>query len=348
MFEQPWFLLLLVPIILLGQPRRFFLRHSYIEVVRKKTWRTRSRYLIDFLNIFAITWLVVASANFYFAQQTKKKTLLSHNYVLINDASASMLETDKPRGIGKQLKSVIEGNKVFLSFLKNKEDVKDLVGSIVFSNDAYVVSYLVDDPSFVEKKLDAIDYTQPPLAGGTMIDRAAWSGITMILNKNLPRRDDFISLQMKFYGLGDKVKIDNEIQYFIDNKHKYAGSSLILFTDGIILYPGGAQNFMSVYKLFHFCELLGIRVYFLSVEQIPGFISKYAEATGGFAIILGNNLSKIKFIYEDIASEQANEYSIETKEIDTSTAEILAIGALFAMALSFILSNGYSRSFTEV
>src|SRR6185369_2843283 len=91
----------------------------------------------------------------------------------------------KENGIGVELTAVLSGNDKLLNFLGKREDgSRDLVGAIVFSNDAFTVSNLCDDPFFVQKKLKRIDYRLSPLAGGTDIESGLWAALEMLLSQN--------------------------------------------------------------------------------------------------------------------------------------------------------------------
>lgn len=355
MFKQPLFLLLfaLVPLFLWFRHQRYFLRHSYVDSLSKVTGVNRWRTIKSVCFYLALTCLIVAAADPQFQVTESKQVLLVHKYVLINDGSGSMVDSKKDRGVGRELDTVHKGNEAFLKLLDQRNDgSKDLVGAIVFSNDAYVVSHLTDDPTFVAKKLSYIDYRLPPMSGGTQLEKALWAGVFLILNvnKGTELSDDMKRLQTRMYGRGLKMKQDSLVnKIVVDNKDRAKGASLVVFTDGIFDRPEGAQDVMSSFKIMDFCKLMGIRVYVISVEELQDLVTIYCKETGGNGVVIRQyNQSLFNQAYTDIVKSQANEYVVTERVEDRSLAMWLATAGLSFFLVNLVLANTISRVFTEV
>jgi hypothetical protein len=351
MIENPYFLLfiLLFPCYFyFWNRRKFYFRHPYIKHLSNssKVW-FNWQYFILLGSLF----LVIAASNFIWKTKETHRVALVHKYVLVNDGSGSMVNMSKKNGIGKELTAILSGNEKLLSFLGNRKDgSKDLVGAIVFADDAFTVSYLCDDPNFVHKKLLRIDYRVPPMSLGTNIGAGIWAAIDMILAQDKTiSQDDLDKLQVRFYGEGHQLKKDDFITSIIDHKDKFVGTSIIFFTDGIFQDAAGNQRVMSTYKLINFCKDMGVRVYFISIFELDDFIAKYSKNTGGRGeVVLNYDQKRLEQIYEEIATSQAQEYIMKDVVVDRSFAQWFGIAGLVLVLFGVVLHNTKQLSFTEV
>lgn len=355
MFKQPLFLLLfvLVPLFLWFRHQRYFLRHSYVDSLSQVTGVSRWRAIKSVCFYLALICFILAAADPQFQVTEQKHTLLVHKYVLINDGSGSMVDGNKDRGIGRALGTVQKGNEAFLKLLDQRDDgSKDLVGAVVFANDAYVVSHLVDDPVFVAKKLSYVNYRSPPMALGTQLEKALWAGVFLVMNvnKGTELSDDMKRLQVRMYGAGLKIKQDAFVKKVVDeNKERAKGASLVVFTDGEFSSPEGAQHLMSCYKIMDFCKLVGIRVYVISVEQLQDLVMISCKETGGNGVVIKEyNQARFDQAYTDIVKSQVNEYVVTERVADRSLAMWLATGGLCFFLVNLVLANTLSRVFTDV
>lgn len=355
MFKQPLFLSLfaLVSLFLWLRHQRYFLRHSYVDSLSQVTGVSHWRVVKAGCFYLALACFIFAAADPQFQVTEQKHTMLVHKYVLINDGSGSMVEGNKDRGVGRALGTVQKGNEVFLKLLDQRNDgSKDLVGAIVFSNDAYIVSHLVDDPAFVAKKLSYVDYRNAPMNGGTQLEKALWAGVflAMNVNKGTELSDDMNRIQVRMYGYGFKVKQDAFVKKVVDdNQDRVKGASLVIFTDGVFYQPEGANQVMSCYKIMDFCKLMGIRIYVISVEQLQSLVMVSCKETGGSGVVIKEyNQARFDQAYTDIVKSQANEYVVTEKVADKSLAMWMAIVGLCFFLINLVLANTISRVFTEV
>jgi hypothetical protein len=299
--------------------------------------------------LFWTAWisLVVAAVNPYLSYVQSTKVLLIHKYILINDGSGSMVDENHVDGVGFRLKSVNEANKRFLRKLNKREDgTKDYVGALVFSNDAYVVSYLIDDPLFVEKKLEHINYRNHPLNQGTDMDKAIWAGINMAF-MHKKRSDKLNSIKIKFYDRGRALHVDSKVEEVLAFKEEVVGSTLVIFTDGEF-GADGSKDYMSIFKLLDFCRLAGIKVYIIVLDRVDPLVVAYSKATGGSAEIIREISSKtLGPIYERIVNTNANEYVYRETKMDQFLAQYFGLAALVLFSLYFMIKNTAARNFTE-
>lgn len=302
--------------------------------------------------LMGAAFLVMGACNFVWKTKESFRVSLVHKYVLINDGSGSMVDYNKPNGIGKELTSVLSGNAKLFEFLGKRQDgSKDLVGAVVFSSDSYVVSFLSDDPEFVHKKLKRVDYRLPPMNQGTYVGIGLWTGLEMVLSHDKSiSQSDLDHLQLKFYGAGHNIKKDSVTEALVANKNVFAGSSLIFFTDGIFDYPEGNPRIMSTYKIINFCKDMGIRVYFISIFQLDPLIIRYCKDSGGRGELItdGYNKKRLEEIYEDIVTSQAKEYTIKEESVDRSLGTILGLIGLALVLCGLVLHNTKQLNFTEV
>jgi hypothetical protein len=295
-------------------------------------------------------FITLAAANFTLSMTEKTKVYQVHKYVLVNDGSGSMVDNNKENGIGDALGAVLAGNEKLFDFLGKREDgSKDLAGAVVFSDDAFVVSWLSDDPQFVHQKLRRIDYRLQPLARGTNIESGLWAGVEMLLSHNdVVKQDDLDKLQVRFYGEERSIKTDDFIKSLISQKDKFAGGSIIIFTDGIF-NPDGSRARMSSFRIIDFCKLVGIRVYFVSIFDLDTQLIKFCNETGGRGeIIKGFNKKRLEVIYNDIVESQAKEYVVKEQSVDHSLSYIFGCIGLWCMLVGFFLHTTSQLNFTEV
>ena len=349
MIQNPYSLLLLLlfPVYFYFRNRvKFYFRHACLENLSGRTTNTLFKW--QYFMLLGAFFITLAAANFVFSMTDRIKVYQVHKYVLVNDGSGSMVDSQKENGVGHQLTAILSGNDKLFELLGNRGDgSKDLVGAIVFSNNAFIVSGLTDDPRFVQQKLKRIDYRAEPLAMGTDIEAGLWGGVEMLLSHNhVVNEDDLIKLQFKFYGQETRVKSDDLIESI--NKEKIAGGSIIIFTDGVF-NPHGSQNKMSSYKLIDFCKMMGIRVYFISVYDLDSELVRFCKETGGRGdIIKGFDRKKLEAIYNEIVVSQANEYVVKEQIVDRSLSEIFGgIGLWFILA-GFFIHMTIQLNFTEV
>lgn len=349
MINNPYLLLLLCvfPLYFLIRKRvKFYFRHAYIDTLSGN----KACAVVNWQSfiMIGILFLILAASNITWQTKESVKVFKVHRYVLVNDGSGSMVERDKDNGIGKALNSVLSGNNRLFDFLgKRKDGSKDLVGAIVFSDDAFTVSNFSDDPEFVKKKLHRIDYREYPLSSGTDIEAGLWAAVEMLLLDNIDK-DELSYLQVRFYGEGYELKVDDKLQSIVNKKNNVVGSSIIIFTDGIFNAYGN-QKKMSSHKIINFCKLVGIRVYFISLFALDSKISEFCKATGGRGeIVSGYDQKRLEEIYDDIAKSQAKEYSFKEMSVDHSLSDIFGLIGLALIVLGLVLHVTLQRNFTEV
>ena len=352
MFDNPYFLLLLVlpAAFLIYGGRRYYLRHAYVRSLTDAKPIARSKYLQSGSIWAGWILLVIASANFLWGTTIVQKRHPVHKYILINDGSGSMVDGRKERGVGERLDPVYKGNKALLDMLDKRNDgSRDLVGAIVFSNDAFVVSYMVDEPQFVAKKLSFVDYRRPPMALGTQLENALWAGIYMILSNEKEPGDDVNKIRLRMFGFGNDYKRE-DVQTELEKYRPISENAcIIIFTDGEFDSPAGHQNRMSVYKQLRLCKDLGIKVYVISVATVDNFVDRYTKDTGGFSTIFHDfDEEKFRKAYENIVESQTTEEVVVQQSVDKSLATITAAVALSLLSFGLLLSLTVGRNFTEV
>lgn len=351
MIQNPYLLLLLLlfPVYFYFRNRvKFYFRHACLDNLRGKTVKTYLKW--QYFMLFGAFFITLAAANFVFSATEKIKVYQVHKYVLVNDGSGSMVNNSKENGIGDELMAVLSGNDKLFDFLGNRQDgSKDLVGAVVFSNDAFTVSGLTDDPRFVQQKLNRIDYRLPPLGMGTDIESGLWAGVEILLSHNdAINQYDLTKIQFRFYGLETQIKPDDFIKSIVADKDKFAGGSIIIFTDGVF-NPHGDQRKMSSFKIIDFCRMIGIRVYFISIYNLDAQLVKFCKETGGRGdIIKGFDKKRLEEIYNEIVVSQANEHIVKEQSVDHSLSEIFGGIGLWFILVGFFIHTTIQLNFTEV
>jgi hypothetical protein len=346
-FEHPYFLsiFLLAAAFLLFRKRKYFLKHASVSNLSK----TKKYNSVMVLNCFGWTALVIAASGLTWGEILPVSKKLAHKYVLVNDASGSMIEGEAD-GRGPKLIAVERGNSALLKMLSKREDGSiDKVGAMVFSNDAYIVSYIVDDPEFVQQKLNSVNYRLPPLGGGTNVDKALWSSIGLFLKdaKQLSEEQLF-AIGNLMYGTGGFEPTETAQQIIERFKPFTVGCSVVIFTDGMF-FPDGNESMMSTYKLLQLSKRLGIRVYLISVETIDRLVFEALLETGGTGIVLkGFDVEALEKVYADIVKSQSHEEFVTEESIKRSLSFWFGSFALTCLGVANLLRYTVNRSFTEV
>ena len=348
--EHPYFLLLLLFFPLYFYFRnvvKYYFRHACLENLSNKIVKTQFKW--QHLILVGAFFLIIAACSIIRESKELAKVYAVHKYVLVNDGSGSMVNNSKENGIGNELIAVLAGNDILLNFLgKRKDGSKDLVSAIIFSDDAFIVSGLSDDPKFVQKKLKRVDYRMPPLSSGTNIEAGLWGGLEMLLSNNdLVKQEELDHLQFKFYGKGP-LKTDDAVEAIVARKSNFVGNSIIIFTDGFFNAEGD-RNKMSSFKIIDFCKLIGVRVYFISIGSLNETLIKSCKNTGGRGdVIQGYDRKAIERIYEEIVTSQANEYVLREVAVDHSLSDLFSVFGIVLVYLGLIFRNTVYLNYTEV
>jgi hypothetical protein len=334
-FERPWLLTALIVFPL------FFLSGAYYIRVPWGLAGSRKDYVLIikcFIYYLAYACLVIATAGPIGGITIKENKALSRRYVLVNDASGSMVSNDLPRGVGDRLKAVELGNDYFLKLVKNG----DLVGASVFSDDFFIICYPTTDVKFVKNRLDSIDYTIPPLSWGTRLDLAVWGGIEMILKD----KNGWDAVKSRMHKT---VKDDNIVDEF-SKKNDLSGSSIILFTDGeFYMAEGDDRTVMSMFKLFDLCKKIKVKVFILSVELIDPVISECVVNTGGYTSYLSQAFSPDEFkkAYESILEMSPVEHVVSERVERVDFSKFFAIAGVLFLLIDRLLKMIFFR-ITEI
>lgn len=348
--ENPWGFTLLLAFVVywfFHNRVKYYFRHPCLANITTTKKRWHDWQAIMLVGIF---FIILACCNFVFKTKEVSNVLMVHKYVLVNDGSGSMVDAKEPNGIGNELKAVLGGNEKFFSVLGNRKDgSKDLVGAIVFADDAFIVSYLTDEPEFVHKKLLRIDYRLPPMNGGTHIQAGLWSALSMLLEQDkFFTTTELDKLERRFYGHGLTLKKDAIIEEAITHKANLTGNSLIIFTDGLFSSAEGGSSIMSAFKLLDFCKMCGIRVYFISIFELDKRIADYCKQTGGRGeVIKGYDKKRLEEIYGDIASSQAKEYTVKEDVVDRSLSQYFGLIGLYCVFVGLFVKSMFAN-YTEV
>src|SRR3989344_2789938 len=352
-FEHPWFLLLLLLVLLLiiFRKPKYFIRHSYLPAIMG----AKKIALVSFLMWTGWLLIILATVDYAIGYKDSYQKLITHNYVLINDGSGSMVANGELNGVGKNLTTLLNANDNFLKTLESIERSdgnRDSVGMLVFSSDPFILSYFVEDYDFIRQKMFQLDWRIPPLNQGTEVNKAIWAGINLILKKNMDlggssfSDEELINLELGFRGESRIFSIQ-KFKFLVERfsliRQQIKGSSMIIFTDGSFSIDGGEAS-MSVIKLLLFCKEMDIRVYFISVEPIDSVLINYVKLTGGEVTIVESfNRERISNAYKKIANQQAGEREIVDPHQKKSYSDLFAGMGLALLTIYVVLKNTVSR-----
>lgn len=338
-------LLLLIPLGLIFRKNKYYLNCSWLKPLKNSNQFLLPFKLNQSLLIISFLSLILASLGIFMSQKVQEKHILARKYVLVNDGSGSMLDQMAPKGIGVRIKSLLAGNKAFCNGLAQRNDgYKDLVAALVFSNHSFIISYLSEDCNFVFNKIQKVNYNQSPLGLGTRMEKALWGAIALLLDED----DDLEYLSEKMFGFGS-LKLDPKMEELIAKiKLKTDNDIVIAFTDGELPEVEGNNFYMSIVKILELYKKIGIKFYFLSLENMDKIIVNLSKDTGGDAILIKENQKAFESIYTTILNNQLKDFKTVEKTINQPLTTILGIVSLICFVVWFICKNTFCFKLTEI
>lgn len=361
MFDHPWVFLSLIFLIavIFWRKSGYFVKVGSLSKIAPSYERNKGKIIWKkffplFVFFSGMSLLILSAADFWMGYQQQSKKYLLHNYVMINDGSGSMLWDPQT------IPTLLSGNKVFFETLKEldrKDDERDLVAQVVFSNGSYVVSYFREDYDNLMRKMELVDWRASPLNQGTDAGSGFWSAIQLTLKKNSYNGGhNYSSEEMKMliahvrgaeedeFKLGGKLKEKTAIL-----RDELKGYVFIVFTDGqfdMSPYP----EFISPGKTISLCKELGIKVYIISVGSANAELQESIRATGGsmFFIKTSRDSKALAVLYKKIAENESRSTKNFVEQKKHYYYQWFAVPALALLSLWIVLKNTVSRSLTEL
>ena len=299
-----------------------------------------------------MTLLILSAADLWLGYEETSKKYLLHNYVLINDGSGSMV------GVPDAIPAMLSGNRIFFETLKQsdrKDDERDLVAQVVFSNGAYVVSYFREDYDNLMRKMELTNWTSPPLNMGTDAGSGLWSALQLSLKKNQQNGGHaYTNEEMKFLiarvrGMESELSLNKALEEKTNViRNELNGYVFIVFTDGMFDLSSSPE-FISPTKTIQLCKKLGIKVYVISVGSANGELSELVKSTGGTMMFIktNNDRKAIAALYKKTAEEELRSTKNFVEQKKRYYYKWFAIPALALLFIWIVLKNTVSRSLTE-
>ncbi len=359
MFDHPWALLFfvaLIPVFFLRRNKYFvkigsLIKHApyYKKKKGKIIWK---EYFPSFLFISGISLLILSAGDLWIGYSERSKKYLLHNYVLINDGSGSMTM------FKETIPALLFGNKTFFDALKEsdrKDNERDLVAQIVFSNGAYVISYFREDYDNLMRKMELVDWKTSPLNQGTDAGSGFWSAIQLALKKNVYNGghnyspEEMKMLIARSRGWEGDLKLNKALEEKTTIiRQELTGYVFIVFTDGVFDL-GSTPQFISPKKTINLCERLGITVYIISVGSANVDLQKLVRATGGDMLFLKTSKDRqaVATLYKKIAERESRSTKNYIEQKKHYYYRWFALPAFTLLSFWIVLKNTVSRSLTE-
>jgi len=327
MFENSYWLVLLLIFPVLWK----FNKSKYYAKVSSSFFMSSKKMNVGkILSYFIILYLFLASIGISIQYENALFSQEKRHYILVNDGSLSMVSAELTEPL-------LRANYIFLDLLKTS-NFPDTVGSIVFSDNAFIVSYLLDDVDFTIEKLKRVKWDQYPLNLGTSVENALWTSF-LISMKKYPDKLNLSELKNGLSGKG----IDADLSHIpvLKFKEYLKGTCLILFTDGYFSPNPLSKSGLSPIKIMDMLRKVGVIVYIIDLEppnvQLieSGFVG-YVKDTGGDMIYAKQQ--SLSDVYKKIFEiESAPRY---TKRIERSSlSQIFGISALICFTIWYIIKT---------
>ncbi len=283
--------------------------------------------------------LILAMANYRYAEKLQKSSRESRWLMLVQDLSGSMY---RPAGkvVGETFADVaLDG---LSSFIKRRPP-EDMIGLVAFSSFARLLAPLTFDRQIIEDKLKGLDRReasrltrQLTVGGATNASYAVWlamSSFFMMLPKEA--RPTFAELKDLRYLLSGESSEKVAVPARLQGLGLERGVAIILFTDGRIKVSGngrdqdrGLPGFVS---LIRFLERVGIRLYIIAVDgKVETKVEKVLNVGPGHLFKVPGHLSRtaMREIYREIDSLEKNRLLTFNENVPRQTRSGFALAAL--------------------
>lgn len=317
----------------------------------------RQRYLPLILASAALISLILAAANYRYAELKQQSRRESRWLMLVQDLSGSMY---RPSGgePGKTLGDVaLDG---ISSFIRQRPP-GDMIGLVAFSSIARLLAPLTFDRRILDEKLKHLDRRdgsrisrQLAVGGATNASYAVWlamcSFFMMLPQEARPAYDELKDLRYLLSGDNrDPVTVPAALQGLGREK----GCAIILFTDGRIKAgladsrdrKRGLPDFI---KLMDFLKRVGIRFYIIAVDgKVDQEIAKAMGSTPGRLFLMPGHINRaaMRRIYGEINTLEKNRLLHLSETVPRPTRPGFMLAALFFLTLFGIIkiNPGYRR-----
>ncbi len=317
----------------------------------------KQKYLPYILAGSAVISLILAAANYRYADLHQQSRRESRWLMLVQDLSGSMY---RPSGgePGKTLGDVaLDG---ISSFIKQRPP-EDMIGLVAFSSVARLLAPLTFDRRILHDKLKHLDRRdasrisrQLAVGGATNASYAVWLAMCsffMILPQEA--RPAFDELQDLRYLLAGDNRNPVTVPAELKGLGRERGCAIILFTDGRIKagtansrdQKRGLPDFIT---LMDFLKRVGIRLYIIAVDgKVDTGIAKAMNSTPGRLFLMPGHISRaaMRRVYGEINTLEKNRLLELSETVPRPTRPGFMLAALVFFALFGILKirPGYSR-----
>lgn len=297
-----------------------------------------------FLAYAVLVCLVLACANYRYAETQQKSYRESRWLMLVQDLSGSM---HRPSGnsVGETFADVaLDGLR---SFVKRRPP-EDMIGLVAFSSFARLLAPLTFDHQIIRDKLKQLDRRadsrisrQLAVGGATNASYAVWLAMSSFFMM-LPRevRPSFAELKDLRFLLSGENREKVAVPVRLQGLGLERGLAIILFTDGRITsthsvrdQERGLPDFVSLVK---FLERVGIRLYIIAVDgKVAADVKKVISAAPGRLFLMPGRFSRtvMRNVYGEINTLEKNRLLTVSETVPRQTRTGFAIGALCFFSL---------------
>ena len=350
-FEYP--LALLLPLILFWFGRRlkklpavnFPPALIFAQELQPGWWQLNLPRLLAYAVLIC---LILACANYRYAETRRKSYRESRWLMLVQDLSGSM---HRPAGndAGETFADVaLDG----LSSFVERRPKEDMIGLVAFSSFARLLAPLTFDRQIIRDKLKQLDRRaasrisrQLAVGGATNASYAVWlamSSFFMMLAKEA--RPSFAELKDLRYLLSGENREKVAVPAKLLGLGRKRGVAIILFTDGRIKMTHsprdqeqGLPDFVSLVK---FLERVGIRLYIIAVDgKVEAEVEEVINAAPGRLFLMPGRLSRgtMREIYSEINTLEKNRLLSISETVPRQTRSGFTLAALCFFALYTII-----------
>jgi len=315
------------------------------------------KYLPRILAYAALTCLILACANYRYADIQQQSQRESRWLMLVQDLSGSMY---RPSGgePGETLGDVsLDG---INSFIKQRPE-EDMIGLVAFSSVARLLAPLTFDRRILYDKLDQLDRKnasrisrQLAVGGATNASYAVWLAMcSFFMMRPKDTRPAFAELKDLRYLLAGSNRNPVTVPAKFRDLGREGGTAIILFTDGRIKATHSnprnrEQGLPDFISLIDFLERVGIRLYIIAVDgKVESDIAKAMDSTPGRLFLMPGHINKIAMrkIYDEINTLEKNRLLNISTTVPRSTRPGFMLAALSLLTLFGIIkiTPGYSH-----
>ncbi len=324
------------------------------------------RRLVPTLRTAALVALILAAADPVWRTVRIKQVREMREVVLVLDLSESMSwsihgdylamdDSERREVVAREAaREFVDSRVVELPGGEGKvEKVRDRIGLIVYSSDAFVRFPPTTDYDLLRRQLAELKTDAPQLGKDTAVEKAIFASIVLFVRQHVGWRE-VKDMENALMAEGDEFYLPPSLQ---ERQDVGKGRVMVILTDGKVdisgvgrrpqLVKGPIHTFMmgawkiNLFKVIDLARRLGIRIYLVCVGQVPEALQTAVESTKGrcYSIPDFSHAGRIKETYRLISQLERGRMLDEASTVDRSGGWLCGLAGVALLGVAEVISR---------